>query len=761
MEIFRNHTGIMIDMARLSWSLFRSIFGNYLYQKAEKRFGPDKFKVLTQKALDKALQKEDNRIVWNELAEKGDLDITQLTTGGFDELCGTVSEENSDLCQTFLREMKENYLEQLCALGKKDPLIKYLMYKIPLLDDHEQRLRILEGIFPKIMEYFSVYDVFFQQRLQDTKQVIESEMRDISDFVGREEIIEEFPSGNVFIHGKAALGKTYLLLRLCELHNGYYIPLSKVREIAVLEWLVKEARTAGKSLFIDDFYLATPEVKAYIESCLWDVVVASRGDCDMDRTFHHIRLEFLEEEDIRAYFSLHGISIDAEVLELVGDDLGFPIKLRIFVEYLKRSGVSALTRGRFEEIMGELGLENHELPGELSEFYEKFVFRFLNRNQIELCYILSLLRFPGSVGQLSVISGIDEGGVRKLLNGMMGVLERYESGYGVFHESFREFCIADLGDTRKLNKKMGDYFRELVSGENGDEARIEAMYHYRNAEERSGFAQVFDFSTIDLLELAGLWSEARQNLEFGLNIWSNEETRGSLLLSLGIIQMRMGEWDEALTSYRKCEKIFDGVGDIHGMAETYNNMGLVYADKGKWDKALKYYGKSLEIKKKIGDTRGMAQTYANMGAVFYRECEWDKALKYYEKSLEIEEEIEDMHGMAQTYNNIGLVHADKGECEEALKYYEKSLGIKKEIGDTHGIAHTYANIGLVYAKKGKWDKALEYYEKSLTILEKFNDPMSIMTLYYNMADCYNALNRKSRAQRFHKKAENLRKKLKL
>jgi tetratricopeptide (TPR) repeat protein len=711
----------MIDVAGLSWFLFNSLFGGYLYQEAERRFGPDKFKVLTQKALDKALQKEDNRIVWNELMERGNLDMRQLTTGIYDELCGNVSEENSDLCQTFLREMKENYLEQLYALGKKDPFMKYLMDKVPLLDDHEQRLRILEGIFPKIMEYFSVYDAFFQQRLQDTKRVIESEMRDISDFVGREEIIEEFPSGNVFIHGKAALGKTYLLLRLCELHNGYYIPLSKVREIAVLEWLVKEARTAGKSLFIDDFHLATPEVKAYIESCLWDVVVASRGDCDMDRTFYQARLGFLEEEDVKKYFSLHGIDIDAEVLELVGDDLGFPIKLRIFVEYLKRNGVSALTRGRFEEIMGELGLENYELPGELSEFYEKFVFGFLDRNQIELCYILSLLRFPGSVGQLSAISGIDEGGVRKLLNGMMGVLERYENWYRVFHESFREFCIADLGDTRKLNKEIGDYFRGLTSGENGEGARIEAMYHYRNAGETSGFAEVFDFSTIDLLELAGLWSEARQNLEFGLDVWDDKETRGNLLLSLGILQTKMGEWDEALTSYRKCERIFDRVGDVHGMAQTYNNMGLVYADKG----------------------------------------EWDKALEYYEKSLETEEKVGDIHGMAQTYGNMGLVYADKGEWDKALEYYEKSLETEEKVGDIHGMAQTYNNMGLVYAKKGEWDKALEYYEKSLTILEKFNDPMSIMTLYYNMAGCYNALDRKSKAQRFHKEAENLRKKLKL
>ena len=28
------------------------------------------------------------------------------------------------------------------------------------------------------------------------------------------------------------------------------------------------------------------------------------------------------------------------------------------------------------------------------------------------------------------------------------------------------------------------------------------------------------------------------------------------------------------------------VGDIHGMAQTYNNLGLVYARKGEWDRAI-------------------------------------------------------------------------------------------------------------------------------------------------------------------------------
>ena len=54
----------------LSKWLVSSLFGGYVYQQAVKKFGKDKFQLITERAHDEVLKKEDNRIIWNKIMEK-------------------------------------------------------------------------------------------------------------------------------------------------------------------------------------------------------------------------------------------------------------------------------------------------------------------------------------------------------------------------------------------------------------------------------------------------------------------------------------------------------------------------------------------------------------------------------------------------------------------------------------------------------------------------------------------------------------------
>ena len=141
-------------------------------------------------------------------------------------------------------------------------------------------------------------------------QGIERKKVDISDFAGRKDIIENFPPGDVFICGKAAFGKTYVMLELCSLYNGYYIPLDVVKERSVLGALVEKK----KRIFVDDFHLASPDIQEYIEGFLWDAVIASREEPLMRRDFSIFSVGPLGKEDIQEYFSLHNVRISEEVL---------------------------------------------------------------------------------------------------------------------------------------------------------------------------------------------------------------------------------------------------------------------------------------------------------------------------------------------------------------------------------------------------------------------------------------------------------------
>jgi tetratricopeptide (TPR) repeat protein len=67
------------------------------------------------------------------------------------------------------------------------------------------------------------------------------------------------------------------------------------------------------------------------------------------------------------------------------------------------------------------------------------------------------------------------------------------------------------------------------------------------------------------------------------------------------------------------------VGDIHGMAQTYNNLGLVYAAKGEWERAIEFYQKDLEISERVGDIHGMASTWTNLGLLYLQTDQTEEA----------------------------------------------------------------------------------------------------------------------------------------
>ncbi|MGD2251107.1 MAG: tetratricopeptide repeat protein [Candidatus Methanofastidiosia archaeon] len=715
---------VLVGLA--TW-LGNTLFGGYAYDKAKNMFGKDTFEELTQKALDKIIKKEENLIIWNEIMELKDLKIDDPTEFDYTTVCELLSEEYTEMCCNFFEDLEKEYQTQLNILAKKDPVTKFLLKKVSHFDE---RITSLEQKPARSTEARKYY-IHLKERVKNVKKIIKTRMVDVSDFVGRKDIIDTLPEGDIFIQGNAAYGKTYVMIKLCNKLNGYYIPLDVVKETEVLEILITEAKEQDKRIFLDDFHCAPVEIQEYIQAYVVNVIVASRREPTITRDFTMYTLELLDTPDIKEYFVYYGIDIEKDILEMLKNDLDFPIKLRIFVDYLGSKGYVNLDEPILKEIVKDLGLEKFQLPDELNEFYKKFVFNRLNEEQIQLCYVLSLLRGSGSVGQLSQIAGISGGEVSKLLSNMQGVLKVYEDRFTIFHDSFAEFCHKGLGDARGLHKRIGMYFEGLENSE----GIVEAMYHYRVSGEKKGFKRVYDLSVVQSLIDGGGWDEAKKDLEVGIEVCEGKEKADSIM-ALGTIYFRKGEWDTAMGLYRESQKIFKKLGDRHGLAQTYNNLGSVYAKKGQWDTAIEYYEKSKEIKEKLGDVHGLASTYGNLGSVYYRKGQWDTAIEYYEKSVEISEKLGDIHGLAQTYGNLGLVYADKGEWDTAIEYYEKSVEIKEKLGDIHGLAQTYNNLGLVYADKGEWDTAIEYYEKDLEISEKLGDIHGLAQTYGNLGSVY-------------------------
>jgi len=348
--------------------------------------------------------------------------------------------------------------------------------------------------------------------------------------------------------------------------------------------------------------------------------------------------------------------------------------------------------------------------------------KHLNENERDFLMRASVFTKPLTFGALKVCTR--KGELSEVLFPLVKRFYIEKREYYYVHDIMKDFAFSKLKENSKLyseaEKEAADYYKGRVSAEN-----LLLIYdHLKKAgNHKEGLDSIIE--GISYFWKEGFWSDAGEVLRESLDFFKDEKTRAGIYFCLGTIVRRLGEWDKAIDYYEKDLEISEKVGDIHGMALTYNNLGLVYADKGEWDKAIDYYEKSLEISEKLGDIHGMALTYGNLGLVYADKGEWDKAIDYYEKDLEISEKLGDIHGMALTYGNLGSVYADKGEWDKAIDYYEKDLEISEKLGDIHGMAITWENLAEVYCRKSDVDTALNYCNSSFEILEKLGDKLNL------------------------------------
>lgn len=210
----------------------------------------------------------------------------------------------------------------------------------------------------------------------------------------------------------------------------------------------------------------------------------------------------------------------------------------------------------------------------------------------------------------------------------------------------------------------------------------------------------------------------------------------NVYLQIATLYEDLSRPDEALTFYKKLEKLQIQTRDKFGESITLNNISQVYHDKGDFDDALKYLERSLTITQKIGDRQGEGVTLNDISQVYDAKGEYDSALKYLKRSLTIAQEIGDKRGEGIALNNISQIYDANGDYDKALGYLERSLTIMQEIGDKRSEGTTLTNISKVYDVRSDYNSALRYLVLSLTIMREIGDKRSEGTTLNNISKVY-------------------------
>jgi tetratricopeptide (TPR) repeat protein len=227
---------------------------------------------------------------------------------------------------------------------------------------------------------------------------------------------------------------------------------------------------------------------------------------------------------------------------------------------------------------------------------------------------------------------------------------------------------------------------------------------------------------------------------------SNNELLFHSYISLGNIERRENNFDNAINSYFQALSLSKHAESTLQIANIYDNLARIYMSKGETGLMFESINKSLSIRKEKDDQRGIHRTKQILSSYYRSKGNYAEVLRNVFNALNYFISISDTLQIAHSYNSIGITYKTLNNYEKALHYYRQSEIYFKSINNKKGISTILNNIGSIYLQEKNYQDALENFTKSLEIENSLGNTSHILTRYNNIGLAYTYLGNFSSAR---------------
>lgn len=195
-----------------------------------------------------------------------------------------------------------------------------------------------------------------------------------------------------------------------------------------------------------------------------------------------------------------------------------------------------------------------------------------------------------------------------------------------------------------------------------------------------------------------------------------QQESGWLLLTIGLVELDRGLFDQAIEHFTQCETLFASLNETRGLIYARGNLGLVHHKRGEYSKALRIHRQVTKLCKSAGDTFGMAVSYCNQAEVHYLLGEFSKALSPLKKSILIcrQQSIQDVLVKALILNGKVLFQTKDETAGSAC--IEEAYKIAEQSGSNIWLGVAAQAMGEVREYQGELETARVFFQKSIELL---------------------------------------------
>ena len=143
----------------------------------------------------------------------------------------------------------------------------------------------------------------------------------------------------------------------------------------------------------------------------------------------------------------------------------------------------------------------------------------------------------------------------------------------------------------------------------------------------------------DSLYNAQQYDEAKTIALKGLNITSEQETRGDLLNLMAMINVRQGHFEQAAEYAKQCLELDLESGDPDMISSSYNTLTGIYMSMRQPKKAEKYILKAMEYADKVDNPQREAVLLGMASEVYHHLKQDELSLDYATRAYELERQL--------------------------------------------------------------------------------------------------------------------------
>lgn len=228
----------------------------------------------------------------------------------------------------------------------------------------------------------------------------------------------------------------------------------------------------------------------------------------------------------------------------------------------------------------------------------------------------------------------------------------------------------------------------------------------------------------------------------------DDEKRVAIInISIGAIQLRLGEYNKTIKTLTESATHFEAINDNLNAAKCYSNISTALAELENYQKAIEYNEKALLVFNEQKSTQFQLITLPNLAAQHYKNGDTLKAINLNLEAETLALEMNNKRSLSIIYNNLGEIYLDK-DPQKAKDYIEKSIKIKNELNLKSGIEVAQGNLGYLHLKNKEYNKAVEYYKQVATQV----NGKQLVFAFNQLSECFKGLNRFDKALEYSEKS---------